>query len=174
MAGDSNPMRGLRIGKVTVNMGVGEGGERLAKAETLLGAITAQKPIKTLAKMTEPSFGIRKGLPIGCKVTLRKDKAENFLKKALEAVEYRIQKTSFDDYGNVSFGIKEHIDIPGVKYDPNVGIFGMDVSINIERPGYRVMRRKILKKKISKSHHVGREEAIKFLEEKYKVNFEET
>ncbi len=174
MADDSNPMRALRISKVTVNMGVGEGGERLAKAEALLQSLTKQKPIKTIAKRTEPAFGLRMGLPIGCKVTLRKDKAENFLRKAFEAVEYKIKKTSFDEHGNVSFGIKEHIDIPGVKYDPSVGIMGMDVSLTIERPGYRVMRRKIAAKKISRHHQIRSEETMKFLVDKYKINFEET
>jgi large subunit ribosomal protein L5 len=166
-------MRALKISKVTVNMGVGEGGERLAKAEALLELLTKQKPIKTFAKSTDPTFGIRKGLPIGCKVTLRKDKAEDFLRKALDAVEYKIKRGNFDEHGNVSFGIKEHIDLPGVKYDPNVGIFGMDVSLTIERPGYRIKRRKISQKKISKHHQAGRDEAMNFLQEKYQIKFVE-
>lgn len=174
MASDLNPMRTLRITKVTVNMGVGEGGERLAKAEALLESLTKQRPVKTIANSTDPAFGIRKGMPIGCKVTLRKNKAEDFLKKALDAVEHKIKETGFDAQGNVSLGIKEHIDIPGVRYEPNVGIFGMDVSLTIERPGYRIKRRKISKKKISKHHQVGRDEAIKFLQEQYQINLEET
>ncbi|MEE8299948.1 MAG: 50S ribosomal protein L5 [Desulfatiglandales bacterium] len=173
MADNKNPMRDLKISKITVNMGVGEGGEKLAKAETLLESLTDQKPVKTMAKFTDPTFGTRKGLPIGCKVTLRRDKAEDFLKKALDAVDYTIQKSSVDRQGNVSFGIKEHIDIPGVKYDPKVGIFGMDVALTIERPGYRVKKRMISKKKVSKHHQVGRPDSIKFLQDQYKITLEE-
>jgi large subunit ribosomal protein L5 len=165
-----NVMRELRISKVTVNMGVGEGGEKLAKAENLLEKLTEQKPVKTLAKSTNPTFGIRKGVPIACKVTLRKEKAEKFLKKAIDAVERKLKSTNFDNQGNVSFGIKEHIDIPGVRYDPAVGIFGMDVCLTVERPGYRIKRRKISQRKISKSHSITREEAINFMKEKYNVS----
>lgn len=166
-------MQELRISKVTVNMGVGEGGEKLAKAENLLEKLTEQKPVKTLAKSTNPTFGIRKGTPIACKVTLRKAKAEKFLKKAIDAVERKLKSTNFDNHGNVSFGIKEHIDIPGVRYDPAVGIFGMDVCVTIERPGYRIKRRKISQRRISKSHGIAKEDAMKFMKEKHNVSAEE-
>jgi large subunit ribosomal protein L5 len=165
-------MTELRIAKVTVNMGIGEGGERLAKAEVLLEQLTGQRPIKTYAKATNQSFGIREGFPIACKVTLRGAKAEEFLKKALEAREHRIPKRSIDKCGNLSFGIKEHIDIPGVRYDPAVGILGMDVCLTMERPGYRVKRRRISTRKISKKHVVTPEESINFLKERYGVKVE--
>ncbi len=168
----NNPMREIRIEKVTVNMGVGEGGERLAKAEKLLEEITGQKPVRTFAKVTNQTFGIRKGMPIGCKVTLRKAKAEEFLKKAFAAIDYKIKKESFDNEGNLSFGIKEHIDIPGMKYDPKVGIFGMDVCITMERPGYRVKRRRIKREKIPHNHRVTKEESIEFFKNKFNVKVE--
>lgn len=167
-----NVMQELRISKITVNIGVGEGGEKLAKAENLLEKLTEQKPLKTLARSTNPTFGIRKGVPIACKVTLRKEKAEKFLKKAIDAVERKLKSTNFDNLGNVSFGIKEHIDIPGVRYDPAVGIFGMDVCLTVERPGYRIKRRKVLQRRISKSHSITKEEAINFMKEKYNVSVE--
>lgn len=168
-----NPMRRLRIEKVVVNMGVGEGGERLAKAEALLQQLTQQKPKKTLAKSTNPGFGIRKGLPIGCSVILRGQKAENFLKKAFDAVERKLRSSSVDARGNITFGIKEHIDIPGVRYDPNVGIFGMDVCLTIERPGYRVKRRHIGSSRVGKSHLVTKPETVEFLKQKYNLSVEE-
>jgi len=164
-----NPMRKLRIHSVTVNMGVGEGGERLAKAEALLEELTGQKPIRRLAKKTIQPFGIRKGLPIACKVTLRGEKAIDFLKRALEAKDRRLPEKCFDQLGNFSFGIREHIDLPGVKYDPNVGIFGMDVCVTVERPGYRVKRRKLKKTKIGRKHLVTREEAIEFVKKEFQV-----
>lgn len=166
-------MRRLAIKKVTVNISVGEGGEKLAKAEALLAQLTGQTPIKISAKSTNQTFGIRKGTPIACKVTLRGEKASNFLKRALEAIGYKIKKKNFDDSGNLSFGIKEHIDIPGVRYDPNVGIFGMDVCLTIERPGYRIKRRKIFSKRVSTSHSIKPEESITFMKEKYSVVLEE-
>ena len=169
---NENPMRKIRIEKVTVNMGVGEGGDKLAKAEKLLEKITGQKPIRTFAKVTNQTFGIRKGVPIGCKVTLRRAKAEEFLKKAFEAVENRVKNGNFDKEGNLSFGIDEHIDIPGMKYDPKVGIFGMDVCVTMERPGYRVKRRKIQKKKIPQNHRVTKEESMAFFENKFNIKVE--
>jgi len=159
-----NPMREPRISKVTVNMGVGEGGEKLDKAENLLRELTGQQPVRRSAKATNQTFGIRKGLPIACKVTLRGRRAEEFLKKALYAVDNRIKKSSFDRQGNLSFGIGEHINLPEVKYDPQVGIFGMDVSVTIERPGYRVKKRKIQSTKPGKRHLMTREDAFALME----------
>lgn len=167
-----NPMRRLLIPRIVVNMGLGESGEKLAKAETLLEQLTAQKPIRTYSRSTIKPWNIRLGAPIGCKVTLRGKRKEEFLKKAFEAVDNKIKITSFDASGNLAFGIKEHIDIAGLKYDPNVGIFGMDVCVSIERPGYRVKRRRIHKSKVSKHHVVKKEEAVDFLRSKYKVEIE--
>ncbi len=164
-----NPMRRLRIAKVTVNMGVGEAGERLAKAEKLLEELTGQKPVQLRAKRTIQPFGIRKNLPIACKVTLRGERARAFLDKALTAVERRISARSFDEHGNFAFGIREHIDLPDVKYDPMVGIYGMDVCVAIERPGYRVKHRRLKRAKVGKSHRVTRDEAIEFLRQEFGV-----
>ncbi len=167
-----NAMKAPKISKITVNMGVGEGGERLAKAEALMGALTGQKPRRTFSTVNEPSFGIRKGLPIACVVTLRDERAEKFLEKAFGAVDKTLKTSSFDEFGNISFGIKEHIDIPGERYDPKVGIFGMDVSLTIERPGYGIKRRKNNRVKPSKKHLVTRKDSIEFLKSKYGVNIE--
>ena len=158
----NNPMLRPRIGKVVVNMGIGESGERLRKAEKLLQELTGQSPSLRKAKRTIRNFGIRKGEPIAVMVTLRKTRAINFLRKILEAVGYKVKYTSFDDYGNMSLGIAEHIMLPGVKYDPSIGVFGMDISISLERPGFRVMRRRIKRSTIPRRHRVSREEAVAF------------
>ncbi len=159
-----NPMRKPRIAKVTVNIGVGQSGERLQKAATLLEQLTGQKPVFRRAKRTIRGFGIRKGENIAVMVTLRGQHAIEFLKRALEAVGWRIKTSSFDDYGNVSFGITEHILIPGTTYDPEMGVFGMDIAITLERPGYRIMRRRrCRKKRVPRRHRVSKEEAIVFL-----------
>lgn len=169
----NNKMREIRIAKVTVNMGVGEAGEKLAKAESVLEMLTNQKPVRTIAKKTIQPFGIRKKQPIGVKVTMCGNNKYEFLKKAFDAVDYKIKASSFDLNGNFSFGIKEHIDFPKVKYDPNIGIFGMDVCVELERPGYRVKRRKIKNTKIGKKHKITKEEAMEYIKSKFGVEIVE-
>jgi len=164
-----NPMEEVKIAKATVNIGVGEGGEALVRAEKLLTSMTNQKSVRTYSKVTNPEFGIRKGQPIACKVTLRGEKAKNAIKMVLDGIGNKLKAKQFDNQGNVSFGIEEHIDIPGMRYDPDIGIFGMNVSITFEKPGYRIKRRRIQRKKIPNKHKVVKEESMEFMKEKFKV-----
>ena len=166
---NENPMLKPRIEKVTVNLSVGKSGEPLERAATVLKQLTGQQPCKRKAKQTIRDFGIRKGEPIACLVTLRKEKAKDFLKKALQAVDNKLSKGSFDRYGNFSFGIKEHIEIPGTKYVPELGIYGMDVSVALSRPGYRVKHRRRAKSKIGSNHLLTAEEAILFIKDEFEV-----
>jgi len=136
------PMRCPKISKVTVHMGVGTSGERLEKAITVLEHLTKQKPVKLLARKTIRDFGIRKFEPITAKVTLRGKRGIDFLKRALSVVDNKIKFSSLDDHGNFSFGIKEHIELPETAYEPALGIFGLDVCVNLEHPGHRVSRRR--------------------------------
>ncbi|KAA0003618.1 MAG: 50S ribosomal protein L5 [Thermoplasmata archaeon] len=162
-------MKKPRIEKVTVNIGVGEGGERLRKAEQVLQEITHQKPILTISKTINKDWGIRKGMPIGCKVTLRGEKAIDFLKRALWTRNNKIADWSFDKEGNVSFGISDHTEFEGMKYDPNIGIFGMDICVTMERPGYRIKKRRINRKKVPHRHRMTPEETMEFLKEELNV-----
>ncbi len=164
-----NPMREIRIEKVTLNMGVGGSGDKLANAERVLGNITGRKPTRTHTKQTIREWGVKQGEPIGCKVTLRGEDAVKTLKRLFDAVERRLYKGCFDDRGNFAFGVKEHIDIPGVSYDPEIGVLGMDVCVTLCRPGYRIRCRKRLARPIPKSHRITKEEAINFVVEKFKV-----
>ncbi|MEL9940061.1 MAG: 50S ribosomal protein L5 [Ignisphaera sp.] len=164
------PMTIPRIAKVTVNISVGGASERLEKAVKLLEQLTGQEPSIRKAKKTIREFGISRRQPIAAVVTLRGQKALEFLRKALYAVNNTLKLTSFDDYGNVSFGIKEHLLLPGVRYDPEIGIFGMDVALTFERAGFRVMRRR--RKKVSsipRRHRVRKEESILLLEILFRV-----
>jgi len=167
-----NVIQKPRIEKVVVNIGVGESGEKLGKAETLLEKITDQKPVRTDSKHKIPTWNLRKREPIGCKVTLRGNKAEEFLERAFTAKDNKIPPSSFDDNGNLSFGITEYLDIPGMKFDPEIGIFGMDVCVTVERPGFVIKRRKINQSKIPKKNHVAKDETIQYIKEKFGVEVE--
>ena len=158
-----NPMERVKIEKVVVHMSIGADWDRLQKAAKLLENLTGQKPIIRKAKKTIKAFGISRKQPISTMVTLRGNKAIEFLKKALEAVDNKIKKESFDEFGNFAFGIKEHLMIPGTKYDPEIGVFGMDVIVHLSKPGLRVKYRRYKKSKIGKKAIVTREEAIEFV-----------
>ncbi len=164
-----NPMLKPRIEKVTVNMAVGKSGETLERAAKVLEQLTGQRPCKRKAKKTIRDFGIRKGEPIACIVTLRKEKAKEFLKKALHAVDNKISKERFDNYGNFSFGIREHIEMPGTKYVPELGIHGMDVCVALCRLGNRVKERRHAKSDVGSRHKLAPEEATLFIKEEFGV-----
>jgi large subunit ribosomal protein L5 len=106
-------------------------------------------------------------MPIGCKVTLRGEIADDFLNRALTIREGRLARYSFDQEGNLSFGVSDYTDFEGMRYDPEIGIFGMDVCVSIQRPGRRIARRRIMKKKLPKDHRMTRDEAVSFMKEKY-------
>jgi len=157
------------IEKITVNIGVGEAGERLKKAETVLTSITGHKPIETLSKTTNKDLGLRKRMPIGCKVTLRGKDANDFFVQALATRENKIAEYAFDDEGNFAFGIPDHTLFKSQKYDPKIGIFGMDICITIKKDGYRVKRRRIATRKIPHRHRVKKEESVNFVSKEFNV-----
>jgi large subunit ribosomal protein L5 len=160
-----HPMLRPRIDKVVVNLNVGKSGEPLEKANTVLKEITGQTPVKRKAKKTIRDFGIREGESIAVVVTLRKQKAVDFLKKILPVVDNKVSKKSFDVSGNFAFGLKEHIEIPGIKYDPEIGIFGMDICVSVNRPGQRVKIRRKQKQSIGPKHLLTPEESIVFIKQ---------
>ena len=162
---EEHPMRRPRIEKVVVNLNVGKSGEPLEKANKVLEEITGQTPVKKKAKKTIRDFGIREGESIAVVVTLRKQSAVDFLKKVLPIVDNKVSKRSFDERGNFAFGLKEHIDIPGVKYDPEIGIFGMDICVTVNRPGRRIKIRKRQSKAIGPKHLLTPEESMFFVKQ---------
>ncbi len=162
-----NPMNKISIEKVCINIGVGEAGEKLEKAKKLLERITGRKVVITKGRKKVPSLGVRPGLPIGVKVTIRKD-FDDLLKRLIAARENVINRSSFTNSG-VSFGIDEYLHIPGVDYDPSIGIMGMDVTIVLKKPGYRVKNRRIKKAKVGKKHLISVEDSINFMKNNYGV-----
>src|ERR671910_976566 len=164
----SSPMKNIAISKVVINIGVGRSGEPVEKAKKALNVLTGQRPKVCGAKNTVRDFGIHKGEPIGAMVTLRRDKALEFIKRVIAAKGNIIKASSFDDFGNLSIDIHEHIDIPGTRYDPDIGIFGMDVCMALSRPGYRISRRRN-KSRIGNNHRIKREDAIGFFKQSFGV-----
>src|SRR5919205_2161921 len=157
----SHPMRKISVGKIVINIGVGKSGEPLEKARYALQELTNRQPSVRGAKKSVRDFNIHKGEPIATIVTLRRDPASEFLRRVIAANRNILKSSSFDNYGNLSIGIREHIDIPGTKYNPEIGIFGMDVCVSLTRPGYRVAKKRD-KHPIGKYHRINKDDAIRF------------
>jgi large subunit ribosomal protein L5 len=168
-----NEMRKIRIEKLTLNIGAGKDRNVLNKGLKLLKQISAVNPTKTITKKRIAAWALRPGLPIGCKVTLRRQPATELLMRLLTAKENLLKESNFDDNGNISFGIAEYIDIPEVNYDPEIGIIGLQASISLERPGFRIKKRKIMKRKITHRHKITKEDAMEFMKEKFKIKLQE-
>ncbi len=166
------PMRKPCITKVVVNIGVGSSGERLEPAKKLIAKLTGRKPVSTYSKHKIPAWGLRLGLPIGAKATLRGKDARDFLIRSLGAVEKILKEGNFDDLGNLTFGVEQYVFYDGVKYDPDIGTMGLQVSVTIERPGYRVKRRRTKKAAVGKAHLLKKDEAIAFMKKEFGVTIE--
>jgi len=163
------PLQQPRIEKVVVNICTGQAGEILQRARTILESLTGHKACQRRAKRTVRDWGVRKGEPIAVMVTLRGEDAEEFLKRAFYAVGRRLKRSSFDDQGNFAFGIREHIELPGVRYDPNIGIFGMDVCVTMEKTGYRVKRRRKLRSEVGKAQRITPEDSMGYVKENFGI-----
>jgi len=166
---EENPMKRIRVGKVVVNIGLGKSGEAIERGKKVLEQVTGQTPTQTRAKRSVRDFGIHKGEPIGVVVTVRGDDTTGLIQKLLAAREKKIPESSFDSRGSISFGIKEHIEVPGIRYDPAIGILGMNVSILLERPGYGVARRNRRTSRVGKSHLVTKDEAMQYFRDNFGV-----
>lgn len=164
-----NPMKQIRIEKVTLNIGAGRSPEQLEKGLKLLRNISDMKPVRTITSKRIPAWNIRPGLPIGCKVTLRKKRAKEILTRLLQAKDNKLSEKQFDNQGNIAFGIHEYIDIPGISYDPEVGIMGLEVCVTLERPGFRIKRRRIKRKKICSRQRISKQEALDFMKKEFNV-----
>jgi large subunit ribosomal protein L5 len=165
-------MKRIGVDKIVINIGVGKSGEPIEKAKNALLELTGQQPAVRGAKKTVRDFGIHKGEPIGTIVTLRRERALEFLKRVIAAKRNVLKASSFDNYGNISLGIHEHIDIPGTKYNPEIGIFGMDVNVVLSRPGYRIAKKSRKTAQIGRTHRINKEEAIDFFKQEFGAEVE--
>ena len=163
-----NIMRKIKIEKVVLS--VGGTGENLEKGFKLLKMLAGKKPAKTKSKKRIASWSVRPNLEVGAVVTIRKNPKE-ILRKMLTTIDNILKKKQISK-NNFSFGIKEYIEIPGVEYQRDIGIRGLDVTVVFTRTGKRVKLKKIKKGKIPKRQEVNKEEIIKFMEENFQTKFE--
>ena len=162
-------MKKISLEKVVLNMGVGRSGDVIEVAKKALDQISGKKSCAREAKETQRDWGIRKGEPIGVAVTIRGNDAKELLKRLFEAKGNQVNGRSFDNFGNYSFGIREHIDIPGVKYDPQIGILGLGISVTLTRPGYGIRTRSKHKARVGKTHIIKSQEAKDYLTKEFGV-----
>ena len=125
--------------------------------------------IKTFTNKRIPTWGLRPGLPIGCKLTLRGKPAKEMLIRLLSAKDNTLEEKQFDKEGNLAFGVPEYIDIAGAKYDPKIGMAGLEVCVTLGRPGFRIKRRRIKQNKIPNKHRIPKEEAIEFMKKEFGI-----
>merc|ERR1712142_884320 len=161
-----NPMKEMRIAKLCINICVGESGDRLVRAGKVLEAPTGQTPVFSKARYTVRTFGIRRNEKIAVHCTVRGTKAEEILEKGLKVKEYELRKGNFSSNGNFGFGIQEHIDL-GIKYDPNIGIYGMDFYVVLGRPGMNVLHKKRCTGSVGFPHRLIKDDAMKWFQTKY-------
>ncbi len=164
-----NIMKEIKLEKVVLNMGVGKSGDAIETAKKALDQISNKKSCNRSAKKAHRDWGVRKGEPIGAAVTVRGDDAKLLLKRLFEAKGNNVNSRSLDEMGNLSFGILEHIDIPGIKYDPKIGILGLDVTARLIRPGYNIRIRSKHKASVGKSHKIKPAEAKEYLIKEFGV-----
>ncbi|KAL0489182.1 ribosomal protein L11 [Acrasis kona] len=160
-------MRQIFIEKLCLNISPGETGDRLTKAARVLEQLTGQKPVYSKARLTVRTFGIRRNEKVAVHCTVRGDKAKELLSRGLRVKDFELREKSFSDSGNFGFGIQEHIDL-GMKYDPSMGIFGMDFYVVLGRAGRRVSQRKRCRSRVGVQHKVTKEEAKRWFQDEMK------
>ena len=149
-----------------LDISVGESGDRLTRASKVLEQLTGQTPVTSKARYTVRTFGIRRNEKIAVHVTIRGPKAEEILERGLKVKEYELRRKNFSETGNFGFGIQEHIDL-GARYDPGIGIFGMDFYVVMTRPGARVAKRKAKRTTIGFGHRVKKEDTQAWFKQRF-------
>src|SRR3989338_2026319 len=165
-----NKMQNIKVEKLTFNVGAGKDQQVLEKGIKLIKHITGIDPVKCITRKRIPAWGVRPGLPIGCKLTVRDKTKIALIKRLLKAKNNKLSDNNFDQAGSIAFGILEYIDIPEVKYNPEIGLIGLQICITLERPGFRIKKRKLKQTKIPSKHAITREQAVEFMKKEFQIN----
>ncbi len=169
----TNPMKEIFLEKLVINIGIGSSDDKIDGAKALLKKLTNKEPAHTTAKKRFPEFGIRKGQIIGAVVTIRGPEAATFFKSALEANNGVLFASSLAN-NSVNFGVKEYIYFSGVKYDPKIGMLGLNVNASFARRGARVELRKRKRAKAGKEQKaINREDLKAHVEKNFGVSVKE-
>jgi large subunit ribosomal protein L11e len=163
---NNNNCRSIRVSKLVLNCCVGESSDKLTKAAKVLEQLSSQTPVFSKSRLTIRGWGIRRNEKIACRVTIRGDRAKEILERGLKVKEFELLNKNFSDSGNFGFGIDEHIDL-GIKYDPSIGIFGMDFYIVLNRFGAGIIKRKRCKSKLGNFQKITKTDAIKWFQTEY-------
>ena len=166
-----NLIRKPFISKVVLSAGATE--SNLLKAQKLLEMLTERKAqiIKAGPRRRIPELGVKPGLELGTSVTLRRKEAITILRRLLGAIDNKLTKKQVSS-NHFSFGIHEYIDIPDMEYVRDIGVRGFNVTVDFERKGVRVKKKKIKQGKLPSRQHVRPEEIINYMEEHFKTKFD--
>ena len=160
-------MREIKLKKLSIVINVGgSASSKLNNASKVLKQLTDQSPLFSKARYTLRNFGIRRNEKISVHVNVKGEKAMEILRKALKVREYELHKSCFNATGCFGLGINEHIDL-GMKYDPDVGIFGMNMYVDLKRPGDRVAKRKRHRSRVGNKQKISQEDAQKWFVETF-------
>lgn len=169
----TNPMQQIRLEKVVINIGIGQSENNIENAKALIKKLTNHDAGVTVSKRRDPELKLRKGQQIGTVSTLRRQEAFDLLKRALDANNNVLSKNAIAN-NSLNFGVKEYIYFTGVKYDPRIGILGMNINAAFGRKGARVAKRKRKAGTPGKHHaRVTKEEILGFLQDNFKVTIQE-
>lgn len=164
-----NKMHEFKIEKLVLS--IAGTGEKLERGVKLLKVITGMTPLVIKSRRRIPSLGVRPGLEVGCKVTVRENIPE-LLKKLLTAIEFELKESQFVS-NHFSFGIKEYIEIGGMEYQREIGIMGLNVTVDFTRAGSRVKLKKIKTGRIPRRQDVKGEEIIEYMKKNFNIKLKE-
>lgn len=162
-----NPMKEIKIEKIVLS--VGATGEDLEKGVKLLKLLSNQKPKKVKTRKRIASLDVRPGLEVGALVTIRKN-PEEILRRLLSTTDNILKRKQVSE-NTFSFGVKEYIEIPGIEYQRDIGIIGLDVTVTFSRAGRRTELKKIKRGKVPKRHKITAQEIIKFMKDNFGTSF---
>jgi large subunit ribosomal protein L5 len=166
---ETNPMRAISINKVVLNIGTGHDDNVQVNAKRLLNLISGREAADEISKRRNPAFKITKGQKIGAFVTLRGQLGRDVLKRLLEAVDNKVKPNAITR-NSMSFGIREYIDISGLKYDPKIGMMGLNINVSFRRKGIRVSLRKRQRSEVPPSHrNIEAEEITEYMTREFKI-----